>query len=315
MTPEEQRARQVKILSWAAAGFWMAGLFIFSCIPGASAQRLLQQTASVISQILSAMGMTLDAQGLAELTALLPFLLQALGYMVLALLCWNALRTCGLGWRAAPALGLAVTTLFAVVDELHQIFTPGRVPRVTDWLVSFLSSLFILACLFLFLILWEKCPKLVNRETVSYVIFGVLTTIVNIVVYLLCDTAMSGVLNGALLTIATNSIAWVTAVIFAYVVNKLFVFHSKTDNLRAALIEFALFIGARLLSYGVDTLGMVLLVDVLTVNGAVSKVLMNIVVMIMNYFFSKWFIFKKNPQPGQAEPDPETHSTNNTETL
>ena len=132
-------------------------------------------------------------------------------------------------------------------------------------------------------------------------IFGVLTTLVNIVVYLLCDTAMGVFLTGAVLTLVTNSIAWVAAVIFAYVVNKLFVFRSKTETAKAALIEFALFIGARLLSYGVDTLGMVLLVDVLHVSGIVSKVLMNIVVMIMNYFFSKWFIFNKGKKPASEQ--------------
>ena len=300
MMTEQHCSRPVKVLSWTAVSLWMAGLFLFSCIDGPTATHLLAQTAEGLRSVLAALGMTLDGDGFQTLAAYLPSLLQSLGYMVLALFCWNALRTCGLGWRAAPALGLAATTLFAVVDELHQFFTPGRHAGVMDWLVSFLSALFILSCLFVFLLLWEKCPKLVNRETVSYVIFGVLTTIVNIVVYLLCDTAMSAVISGALLTLVTNSIAWVVAVIFAYVVNKLFVFRSKTDTLRAALMEFALFIGARLLSYGVDTLGMVLLVDVLTVNGAVSKVLMNIVVMIMNYFFSKWFIFnKKKPAPEQ----------------
>lgn len=301
LTAEERRVRQVKILSWTATGLWMAGLFIFSCIDGPSADRLLRRAADMIGSVLSAMGMELGAGALDALTIWLPFLLQGLAYMALALLSWNALRTCGLGRRAAPALGLAVTTLFAVVDELHQIFTPGRIPRVADWLVSFLSSLFVLACLYLFLMLWEKCPKLVNRETVSYVIFGVLTTLVNIVVYLLCDTAMGVFLTGAVLTLVTNSIAWVAAVIFAYVVNKLFVFRSKTETAKAALIEFALFIGARLLSYGVDTLGMVLLVDVLHVSGIVSKVLMNIVVMIMNYFFSKWFIFNKGKKPASEQ--------------
>lgn len=56
---------------------------------------------------------------------LTPATLQFLAYMLLAVLCWNAFRLCGLGINSAPAMGLAVTTLFAVTDELHQIFTPG----------------------------------------------------------------------------------------------------------------------------------------------------------------------------------------------
>ena len=80
-------------------------------------------------------------------------------------------------------MGLAVTTLFAVTDELHQIFTPGRMPRVVDFAVSFGAALLILGGIRLFQFVWIKYPKAVNRETVSYVVFGVLTTIINIVTY------------------------------------------------------------------------------------------------------------------------------------
>lgn len=110
---------------------------------------------------------------------------------------------------------------------------------------------------------------------------------VNIVTYLAACTGL-GIPN-----LISNVIAWVVSVLFAYAVNKLFVFQSKTGSWKAAGREFALFIAARLFSLGADELCMFLLVDVLAGNKTVAKIAANVVVMIMNYFFSKWFIFKK----------------------
>lgn len=67
---------------------------------------------------------------------------------------------------------------------------------------------------------WRKFPRLLNRETVSYVVFGVLTTLVNMAVYGLSYNTL-GIHN-----LISNAIAWTAAVLFAYAVNKLFVFHS-----------------------------------------------------------------------------------------
>ena len=117
-------------------------------------------------------------------------------------------------------------------------------------------------------------------------VFGALTTVVNIVTYLTACTGL-GIPN-----LISNAIAWVVSVLFAYVVNKLFVFQSKTGSWSRCR-EFALFIAARLFSLAADELFMFLLVDVLASNKTVAKIAANVVVMIMNYFFSKWFIFKK----------------------
>ena len=166
-------------------------------------------------------------------------------------------------------------------------------PRIPDFLVSFAGALLVLGGIRLFQFAWKTYPRVVNRETVSYVVFGVLTTIINIVTYLLCSTAFTAAraMNEVVINLVSNVIAWVVAVIFAYVVNKLFVFQSRVDTLRAAVKECGLFIGARLLSLGVDAVGMVLMVNVARLNKAFSKIAMNVVVMVMNYFFSKWIIF------------------------
>ena len=89
--------------------------------------------------------------------------------------------------------------------------------------------------------------KVVNRETVLYIVFGVLTTLVNFVSFKLFD-----VLLGTKLYLVTNVIAWVIAVAFAYVTNKLFVFESKSWALPVIRREIPSFVAARLFSLGAD---------------------------------------------------------------
>ncbi len=303
----KNRRQTAALLAWMAAGCWMLLLIVLSCVNGRIAGVWLGDVSGMAQGVLEAMLGPASPELARWIGLLTPGVLQFLAYMLLAVLCWNAFRLCGLGVNSAPAMGLAVTTLFAVTDELHQIFTPGRMPRITDFLVSFAGALLILGGIRLFQFAWGKYPRVVNRETVSYVVFGVLTTIINIVTYLLCSTAFTAAraMNEVLINLTSNVIAWVAAVIFAYVVNKLFVFQSRVDTLRAAAREFALFIGARLLSLGVDAAGMVLMVNVAHLNKAFSKIAMNVVVMVMNYFFSKWIIFagsrKAEDSPSENE--------------
>lgn len=294
----KNRQRLFPALAWTAAGCWMLMLFILSCLNGRLAAGWLDAAARWVRSALEAMMGPISPELIKWVDILTPCGLQVLAYMMLGVLCWNAFRLSGLGINSAPAMGLAVTTLFAVTDELHQIFTPGRMPRVVDFAVSFGAALLILGGIRLFQFVWIKYPKAVNRETVSYVVFGVLTTIINIVTYLLCSTAFtaSRAMNDVLINLVSNCIAWVVAVIFAYVVNKIFVFQSKVEGFPAALREFGLFIGARLLSLGVDAVGMVLMVNAAHLNKAFSKIAMNVVVMVMNYFFSKWIIFAGNKE-------------------
>ena len=127
----------------------------------------------------------------------------------------------------------------------------------------------------------------VPREIVDYVVFGVLATVVNLVAFNLCD------LWFAMPTWLSTSIAWLAAVIFAYFTNKTFVFHSKTHGFKELAREAGMFFGARALTYLIDLGGMLLLVDVLHVSGGISKILCNIIVLVLNYVFSKLFIFNK----------------------
>ena len=137
----------------------------------------------------------------------------------------------------------------------------------------------------------ERLKKIVRflttPEMLLYIFFGVLTTVVNILSFGL----LRDVLRWQLLT--ANTLAWVLSVAFAFLTNKVFVFRSKSFASKQVLRELTSFVGARLFSLAVDTAGMWLLVDVLTWNDWLAKILMNVIVIVINYVFSKLFIFRR----------------------
>ena len=132
------------------------------------------------------------------------------------------------------------------------------------------------------------CEKLWNNtELVSYLFVGVATTVVNYVVYYIATRLLS------LSVMPGTWTAWVAAVAFGYAANKAFVFHTHCDSAMALLREALGFFSMRLVSLGMETLLMYLTVTVLGLNDLVMKLVINIVVIILNYVFSKLFIFKK----------------------
>jgi putative flippase GtrA len=124
---------------------------------------------------------------------------------------------------------------------------------------------------------------------ILYLIFGGLTTLVNIVVFWFCERVVG------FSTAPANAIAWVLAVLFAFVTNKLFVFESKSMKAKIVLKELGSFVLARVISGGID-MGIVLVgVDVMHIDSLIVKIFSNIVVVILNYIASKFIIFKKKP--------------------
>ncbi|MGK4178953.1 GtrA family protein [Lapidilactobacillus dextrinicus] len=120
----------------------------------------------------------------------------------------------------------------------------------------------------------------------TYLFFGGLTTVVNIVVFAICHGIFSW--NWQI----SNSLAWLLSVLFAFVTNKLWVFHSKTATWRALTWEFSKFIIARVASYVIDMGCMYLFINLLSTNDLVAKVITQVVVVVINYFLSKIIIFK-----------------------
>ncbi|HBY3258467.1 TPA: GtrA family protein, partial [Clostridioides difficile] len=126
-----------------------------------------------------------------------------------------------------------------------------------------------------------------HRETILYLFFGAFTTLVNIVSYLFFTRVI--LFN----FMVANALAWILAVLFAYVTNKFFVFESKRIEIRFVFKEFLSFVSFRLLSGVVEMLIMYVMIDLLFVNDVIVKIFTNIVVIVLNYLFSKMIIFKK----------------------
>ena len=86
-----------------------------------------------------------------------------------------------------------------------------------------------------------------------------------------------------------TSLAWIISVLFAFFTNKKYVFKSEKGFMK----EMLLFFGARLLSYFIDLIGMIFLVEGLATNDTIAKVIVNIIVILVNYFISKWIVFRQ----------------------
>lgn len=125
------------------------------------------------------------------------------------------------------------------------------------------------------------------QSILSYLFFGALTTAVNFLVYfpMFNWLRMSAFLS--------NIIAWAAAVCFAFFTNKPFVFSSHDWSAKTVMDEALKFVGCRLGSGLFETVTLWLLVDVLAWNGNLMKVIVSIFVVVLNYIFSKWIVFKR----------------------
>ncbi|MBQ8475410.1 MAG: GtrA family protein [Clostridia bacterium] len=130
------------------------------------------------------------------------------------------------------------------------------------------------------------------REIIMYLIFGVSTTAVNWVVYTtLVVLHLAGVT-------AANAVAWVCAVLFAFVTNKLFVFQSHTAGFISVLKESVTFFGARIFSGLFEIFLPTLLISLgldgklFGIDGFVAKAVVSILIIIMNYVLSKLIVFR-----------------------
>ena len=126
-----------------------------------------------------------------------------------------------------------------------------------------------------------------HRELVSYVFWGVMTTIVNYVVYFLLTEGLQ------VYYLTGNVIAWAISVLFAYFVNKLYVFQSRDWAWRVALRELWQMVASRLFSLGLEMAIMWFFVDTMHFNHLIVKLAANVVVVIVNYVLSKFIIFRK----------------------
>lgn len=132
-----------------------------------------------------------------------------------------------------------------------------------------------------------------HREGMRYLVFGVLSTLVNLITaaitYYVFFVKLPEVFRVNLSTIISILAAW----IFAYVTNKLYVFDSKTESIKELLKEIIAFAGCRTLTAIVEIVIMNVFVTRLQFNYFLMKVIANVIVIILNFIFSKLIIFKK----------------------
>ena len=137
--------------------------------------------------------------------------------------------------------------------------------------------------------LFGKCMEIYNKlsddlkEKINYLIAGGLTTLISIVSYYILRVVID---DYKICTV----LSWIIAVIFAYFINRGFVFKSKEKN---KFKEFVSFIASRLVTLVIELLAMYVLVQLIKINDRIAKIIVQIIVIVLNYILSKIFVFKK----------------------
>lgn len=135
----------------------------------------------------------------------------------------------------------------------------------------------------------EKIKLLLKKhyDILVYLVFGVLTTVVNYVVYLPCYNLLK------ISAVASNVIAWAAAVAFAFVTNKPFVFRSHDWSAKTVVPELTKFVGTRVASGAMESVIIWVTVDILGGNGNLWKLATSVLVVVLNYVGSKLLVFRK----------------------
>ena len=135
--------------------------------------------------------------------------------------------------------------------------------------------------------IWNLIVTCWNNDILRYIFIGGCTTMVNLVSYYLLRTFTAINMNVA------NAISIILAILFAYVTNATLVFRSEAKGFSARFSEFLKFIGARVATMVLEIGGVWFMVDVIKMNDYIAKFIIQFIVLITNYFFSKFFVFVK----------------------
>lgn len=151
-------------------------------------------------------------------------------------------------------------------------------------LINILVILTVICAIVMFLVFKDKIISIYknNKEIINYIIVGALTTLVSILSYYLFRFIIK---NYVILSI----ISWICAVSFAYITNRTFVFESKNENI---ITELSKFFSCRLLTLGLEVSLMTLFVSGFHINDMISKIVLQFVILVLNYILSKLFVFR-----------------------
>jgi len=140
----------------------------------------------------------------------------------------------------------------------------------------------------------KRIKNIYNKysEIINYIIVGGFTTLVSLATYYICIEFLNP--NNPILLQISNIVSWICSVTFAYFSNRKFVFKSKEKNV---LKEASKFYTSRITTLLLDALFMFILVTVLKGNAKIAKLLVQIIILIINYIFSKLIVFNKKTHP------------------
>ena len=137
----------------------------------------------------------------------------------------------------------------------------------------------------------ELIKKILTKEVILYIVFGVFTTVVNLASFYVMNSILNWNENIA------NFIAILLAVIFAYITNKDLVFHANAKNLKEKIQQFCKFMLGRAFTMVLEFVGGLLLFN-LPIPNIIIKAGLTVIVIILNFFISKFFAFKNNTKEG-----------------
>jgi putative flippase GtrA len=130
----------------------------------------------------------------------------------------------------------------------------------------------------------DKIKLILFKEGTKYIIFGVLTTVINIISYFILNSI-------GIKYIISNTIAFILSVLFAFITNKIYVFDSKIWETKILIKECITFLFSRLASFFIDMILLMILIEMMNTNEFIAKCIVNIVVIIVNYLLSKFIVF------------------------
>ncbi|MDF2594910.1 MAG: gtcA [Clostridia bacterium] len=124
------------------------------------------------------------------------------------------------------------------------------------------------------------------KQIIRYIIFGIMSTIINYSCYFLFTRVLD------IYYVTSNLISWIVTISFAFIMNKLFVFFSMNWHLKKVVAEFILFVAGRTTSLLVEVVILYTTVEICFINDIIAKLTAYTVVILLNYFISKLLIFK-----------------------
>ena len=125
------------------------------------------------------------------------------------------------------------------------------------------------------------------KEAIDYLFWGGVAFVLSMVLFYVFANVMD------IYEQIANILSWIICVIFTYLTNRIFVFQSKVKGIKKIFKEFKDFVTARLLTLVMENVILFVMIDLLTINNMVSKLVGQFVVIVSNYFLSKLWIFKK----------------------